>query len=679
MKKLIKYLLLFTVLINVNISYSQKGVNQKEFDELQIVINEKFLNLEFDSVPNLLLKQKKIVSKYSPSYIKYLNNTVKYWRKNILIKQKDSIYKYQNLLSETYEYLHLDSEYGFSLMNMISSINMFESKTNFDSLFTKVDSIRKLTNNLDLDFFYYKIKANDLIKNQQYIKALNILVKAETIWDQNSMKQNPPYNEFGYLYYLTKDYKKTLIYTNKSIQYNKKLKKYKRLSQMLNNKAEILKIIGSDSILIVLTLKESIKYAKISDFKYGVANASVQIANYYIGKNSLDSVMYYFNEIDKAVPVIEEKNFLGEVSLTKAIYFFKSNQNTKAYKHAVLAYDIWLEAKDINSQKKTVELLIKINEKNGNYKTALKYEKINYNLRDSLVNRSQIVAFKDAEFEVENFRDSIFNNAKEKTLIEVHKAGLEAGKRSENRLLLIILILISIILFAVFTYRRKRKQTILLDDKNQIIKKALDEKQLLLKEIHHRVKNNFQIVSSLLQLQTKDITDEKALGIVKEGQNRVKSMALIHQKLYQNDDLLIDFNEYVYELFKDLNKVYSNTKVECDILINPNYRLDIDTAMPLGLILNELITNAFKYAFEIDGVNELTIEVIEGQESNQLIVSDNGKGIADSIDLKQTKSIGLKLVKNLAKQLHGKAKFENENGAKFTISFKETFERELLD
>ena len=259
------------------------------------------------------------------------------------------------------------------------------------------------------------------------------------------------------------------------------------------------------------------------------------------------------------------------------------------------------------------------------------------------------------------------------------KYELELEKQKTQQQYIYFIFAITLLGFTiVFILFQLKKNKTLKTQKESLTKKD-GEKQLLLKEIHHRVKNNFQIVSSLLQLQTKDITDEKALSIVKEGQNRVKSMALIHQKLYQNDDLLIDFNDYVNELFKDLNKVYSNTKVECDISINPNYRLDIDTAMPLGLILNELITNAFKYAFKIDDVNKLTIELIEGQESNQLIVSDNGEGVSKSIDLNKTKSIGLKLVKSLAKQLHGKAEFENENGTKFTISFKETFERELLD
>jgi len=233
-----------------------------------------------------------------------------------------------------------------------------------------------------------------------------------------------------------------------------------------------------------------------------------------------------------------------------------------------------------------------------------------------------------------------------------------------------------ILLFGVFLLRRKNST---LKKQKLSIEKKDYEKQLLLKEIHHRVKNNFQIVSSILQLQTKGIEDQKAIGLAIEGQNRVKAMALIHQKLYQNDELAVRFQDYVQSLVSDINKAYSNTKVTITTEISPDYTLDIDTAIPLGLILNELITNSFKYAFSPDRENSLEIELIQGKKIQRLSVSDNGPGIDSSIDLKKVKSIGLRLVKNLAKQLHGSFTYEKKGGAKFLILFKETSYRELED
>ena len=234
--------------------------------------------------------------------------------------------------------------------------------------------------------------------------------------------------------------------------------------------------------------------------------------------------------------------------------------------------------------------------------------------------------------------------------------------------------------FAYYAYQRKKKTSKVLDEKNKIIEKALQEKQLLLKEVHHRVKNNFQIVSSLLELQTKGIEDEKALNLANEGKNRVKSMALIHQKLYQNDTGLINFDEYIQTLVKELSYMYaSEKKVETNIQTE-NMQFDVDTAIPLGLIVNELITNAYKYAFDAAADNTLNISINKlNDEEYKLVVADNGKGIDDTIDLAKVKSLGLRLVKRLTKQLQGKFTVNNTKGASFEITFKDTNTRALLD
>ncbi len=262
-----------------------------------------------------------------------------------------------------------------------------------------------------------------------------------------------------------------------------------------------------------------------------------------------------------------------------------------------------------------------------------------------------------------------------------------AMEKSKSQLYLYIsLLLIGLALITITSIIIQRGKNNKLRYKNKQIAKQRDEikerdseKQLLLKEIHHRVKNNFQIVSSLLELQTKGIEDKKALSLAKEGQGRVRAMALIHQKLYQNDDLLINFNEYIQSLVRDINSVYATTNIETIYDIDKDFTLDIDTAIPLGLIINELITNSFKYTFSIEKDNKLSIKLHKNNEINSLIICDNGKGINDNINLKTIKSIGLKLVKNLVKQLHGKIEYKYNNGAEFTIYFKESCQRDLID
>jgi len=201
----------------------------------------------------------------------------------------------------------------------------------------------------------------------------------------------------------------------------------------------------------------------------------------------------------------------------------------------------------------------------------------------------------------------------------------------------------------------------------------------LVKEVHHRVKNNFQIVASLLELQTKDIEDEKALSLANEGKQRVKSMALIHQKLYQNDSGLINFEEYTQLLVKELTALYASDKNVITTVNAQNTMLDVDTAIPLGLIINELITNAYKYAFQENKENKLNILIQKSQGNMyKLTVNDNGSGLDNSVDLRKIKSLGLRLVRRLTKQLHGTLTQINNNGAHFEIVFKDTNARKSV-
>ena len=195
------------------------------------------------------------------------------------------------------------------------------------------------------------------------------------------------------------------------------------------------------------------------------------------------------------------------------------------------------------------------------------------------------------------------------------------------------------------------------------------------------MKNNFQIVSSLLELQTKGIEDEKALSLANDGKNRVKSMALIHQKLYQNEDGLIDFEEYTNLLIKEITSLYaSDKKVETKVDV-ANMHFDVDTAIPLGLIINELITNSYKYAFNTSLSSTLSISIkkLENTDDYKLIIADNGPGLDTTINLKKVKSLGLRLVTRLVKQLQGELVQTNVDGAQFIIIFKDTSARKNID
>lgn len=206
---------------------------------------------------------------------------------------------------------------------------------------------------------------------------------------------------------------------------------------------------------------------------------------------------------------------------------------------------------------------------------------------------------------------------------------------------------------------------------NDELLRSLGEKELMLKEIHHRVKNNLQVVSSLLRLQSETITDAAAIGYLKMSEQRVRSMALIHQQLYRTKDLTkIDFRQYLEELCNYLFFAYDVRRTD----IGLNLRVDeiyfaIDTALPCGLIVNELVTNSLKHAFTETKKGEITVSLTkEDGFKNILMIKDNGSG-AEPIDFENSTTLGMELVKTLTEQLEGTIKVNTQNGTEICISF----------
>lgn len=205
------------------------------------------------------------------------------------------------------------------------------------------------------------------------------------------------------------------------------------------------------------------------------------------------------------------------------------------------------------------------------------------------------------------------------------------------------------------------------------VEASLKEKELLLKEIHHRVKNNLQIISSLLNLQSSYIDDKKTLDIFRDSQNRVKSMALIHEELYRTPNLSkIHFKQYVENLVAHLYQSYRYTSKSLEIIVNSDeVFLDIETAIPLGLIINELVSNSLKYAFRDREKGKILIELITEGEFYTLILSDDGVGLPQNINFSNQTTLGLQIVLSLIEQIDAILDVENSNGVKFIIKFQE--------
>lgn len=287
----------------------------------------------------------------------------------------------------------------------------------------------------------------------------------------------------------------------------------------------------------------------------------------------------------------------------------------------------------------------------------------------------RIQILEDSLFQIGNSHE-IYNQEsrflEEQRRIEVEAMEAKDAKRKRQIQFFLIgsLILVLILGTVLILFRNNRRKSKMLAEKNQEILEVLGEKDVLLKEIHHRVKNNLSIVSSLLRMQSRNLDDPGAIAALKDSENRIQSMALIHRDLYQEEDLSgIQMPTYMDNLVANIaNSFDTDLDVKIRTEVEP-IQLDIDTVIPLGLIINELITNSFKYAFE--GVEHpgLKIKLVESSNRLLLEVSDNGIGKTNH-DLSNSTGFGNKMINALLQKLKGEMEIHDQNGYTSLVKIK---------
>ncbi|HHW05274.1 MAG TPA: histidine kinase dimerization/phosphoacceptor domain -containing protein [Methanothermobacter sp.] len=199
------------------------------------------------------------------------------------------------------------------------------------------------------------------------------------------------------------------------------------------------------------------------------------------------------------------------------------------------------------------------------------------------------------------------------------------------------------------------------------LEKTVKEKELLIKETYHRVKNNLMIISSLLSLQSRYLKDKRALELFKESENRARSMALIHERLYRSSNLKeIDIAEYLQTVASGIFNSYAIPGIKLNLDLD-KVKMDVELAIPIGLIVNELVTNSLKHAFPEGAEGEVNLKLKSLNDEILLEVSDNGVGFPDSLDWQKTSSLGLQLVKSLSDQINADVEMISDDGTTFRI------------
>lgn len=509
----------------------------------------------------------------------------------------------------------------------------------------------------------------------QYDEALKNLFPRLKYTEEHDLleSQSKTLNNIAYIYHRMQRYQDALNYNHKALEVKK----------ALNNEMSILETYGNlGANFTSLNNKDSAffyhKKALALSEKLGVetklASILVNIATYHADERqfNFDSAKWY---AERALAYGNKYENLGTIA---RIYSCLGNIHylTKQYEVAIKMHR---KAKEFYEGRKIEEGLqgtlyaIAVNLNHlGRYKEAYHTLLESRAVHDSVFNRqgTEVVSELKVKYETEKKEQEIaIKNAE----LSVRTLALSRQQLLRNIAIsgLVVIAVVALLLYWNFRIKSSSNKTI--SAKNRQLEKAVTEREALIKEIHHRVKNNLQVIASLLYLQSDESENASVKKLLEEGQGRVRSMALIHQKLYENEDLKsIPFEEYLKELISEIQRSFGPKaeKVRLEVRAKDVF-FDVDTAVPLGLIVNELSTNAFKYAYSRQLEGFLKIQLTNEQDNvYSLHVSDNGGGIPDDkLDTANSQSLGLKLTKMLSSQLEGEYSFDNTQGTTFNLRF----------
>lgn len=474
------------------------------------------------------------------------------------------------------------------------------------------------------------------------------------------------YSNIGNVMYYLSDFDQALMYYKKSAHIHVLMNDEQFVATSYGNIGMIYQQLNRLDSALIYNLKSLHYFEKLnSPFYLGTIYNNIALV--------YDDLKDYKKALDYHLKSLAIKEEIKDRSglATSLINIGNLKMKLKDYSGAIDDYKkgmvICDEIETPNLKMNAYKGLSKAYQETGRYKEALDYYISYSEISDSLntVEYKNNAARLETEFDTKQKEETIAQQKKDYK----RDMAVEKAKSQVQYIILvsvILLLLIVIIFFIIFYQKLKlsRKQ-------KAIIEKQNNENKVLLGEIHHRVKNNLQVISSLLSLQEKSITDESAKRAISEGKERVKSMGLIHKMLYQNDNFSgIEMNDYTVKLIDGLMDSFgvNQSLIEVNTSLD-RVKLDVDTAIPIGLIINELVINAFKYAYTNIESPKLTVKLEQKPEGLVLQIKDNGKGNPDEIN--NSVSFGSKLVKSLIRQLNGELTLIYEDGLNYSILIKD--------
>jgi two-component sensor histidine kinase/Tfp pilus assembly protein PilF len=512
-----------------------------------------------------------------------------------------------------------------------------------------------------LQAILYMNKANSLNESARYDEAIQLHLESirikEKLHDERGLMQS--YNNLANVYFATGQFEKAISYQQKALSLYPASQNQSSLANAYNNLGNSFaqtKQIDSAEFYF----KKSIEQFRNTNEQPGLALAYNNLGNFYIDQERYTEGLEY---LQQALTIRRKSNAKYEVASTMN-NIGAALSKLKRYKEAedYLLQSLQL-VKGNNSSLETgiYKRLSEHYKATGNFEEAYKYQSKYTSRKDTLLQESEMLnmAKASADYEIEKRENALTLEKKEK---EIQTLQLAASNKTILLLVAGILLLATALVMYIRSYRQKKKTAALLAEKNARI-------ETLVRELHHRVKNNLQVVSGLLSLQSNRLEEGAAKEAMEESRNRIQAMSMIHQRLYMDNELAtVDITDYLQHLSQSLANSfgYDTRQVSTKVRLT-DQNMPIDLAVPIGLIVNELVTNAFKHAFRDVLKPEVAVTLEQKKETLELRVADNGQSNTSLQAPATSASFGMKLVHTLVAQVNGELSVDQSSGTSYTI------------
>lgn len=554
------------------------------------------------------------------------------------------------LLQDLAYYYSLQNNFDKSISLLHETLKVYKS--------AKIDNVQTIYGHLGA--LYNEL--GEFEKALQYCLKAIVLAEKYKTEDYDTVEL---YNFTGIIYRGFKNYKESLKYFEKAVAFAKKINNRGVQVYYEANTAEVALLAGNkDKALYYLNEIE-----KKDDLAYDpqfVNSLTVLTTSHVKLKNEAKADKYaqiILKTYDNYKATAEEKAVTTGFSAALMSYFYYKKKYDLCKKYTLIYKDRAVESKSKQKIMNAYQMLFKIDSAQANHKSALDNYKMEMLYKDSIFDEAKNKQFTEMQVKYES-EEKEKSNLLLKKQAELQKSKLSKADLMKNVGLagIAILIITVIILYRRYVLNKRIRKVI--SQKNETLQNTIQEKEWLLKEIHHRVKNNLQVVMSLLNTQSHYLQDESAKKAIKNSQNRIHSMSLIHKKLYQSNNIVsVDMNLYIRELIEYLKESLDTGKrIDFEIDAEP-IELSSAQSVPLSLILNETIMNSIKHAFpdRQEGIISITLITLP-ENLIRLTIKDNGIGYkGDFTDLKNASTLGMKLIQGFSNELNATLRFDDNH------------------